>query len=65
MVGGAYLRRNLDSLAVEGRLVLIGLMGGATGEVDLAALMSRRVLLTGSTLRSRPVAENQRVLVVR
>ena len=61
MVGGAYLRRNLDSLAVEGRLVLIGLMGGATGEVDLAALMSRRVLLTGSTLRSRSVAEKGRI----
>ncbi len=61
MVGGAYLRRNLDSLAVEGRLVLIGLMGGATAEVNLAALMSRRVLLTGSTLRSRAVAEKGRI----
>ncbi len=61
MVGGAYLRRNLESLAVEGRLVLIGLMGGATGEVNLAALMSRRVVLTGSTLRSRSVAQKGRI----
>lgn len=57
MVGGPYLRRNLDSLAPEGRIVLIGLMGGARAEIDLAAVMSRRVLLTGSTLRSRSVAQ--------
>ncbi len=43
MVGGAYLRRNLDSLAVEGRLVVIGLMGGATGEVDLGACAAGRL----------------------
>ena len=57
MVGGSYLRRNLESLAVEGRLVLIGLMEGATAEIDLAALMSRRLVVTGSTLRSRSVAQ--------
>ena len=56
LVGGAYLQRNLDCLAVEGRLVLIAVMGGARGELNLAALMSRRQTLTGSTLRSRPVA---------
>ena len=56
LVGGPYLQRNLDCLAVEGRLVLIALMGGVRGEVNLAALMSRRQTLTGSTLRSRPVA---------
>ena len=57
MVGGAYLQRNLDSLAVEGRLVLIALMGGAKAEVNLATLMSRRVILTGSTLRSRSIEQ--------
>ena len=57
MVGGPYLGPNLSSLAVEGRLVLIGLMGGATAEIDLAAVMSRRLVLTGSTLRSRAVAQ--------
>ena len=56
LVGGAYLQRNLDCLAVEGRLVLIAVMGGAAGELNLARLMSRRQTLTGSTLRSRPVA---------
>ena len=54
MVGASYLARNVESLAPEGRLVLIGLMGGATGEVSLATLMSRRLSVTGSTLRSRP-----------
>ncbi len=57
MVGGPYLKSNLESLAVEGRLVLIGLMGGATAEVNLAALMSRRLTLTGSTLRSRSIRQ--------
>ena len=56
LVGGPYLQRNLDCLAVEGRLVLIAVMGGIKGEVNLASLMSRRQILTGSTLRSRPVA---------
>ena len=55
IVGGAYLTPNLESLAVEGRLVLIGLMGGATAKIDLATLMSRRLVITGSTLRSRSV----------
>ena len=41
LVGGPYLQRNLDSLAVEGRLVLIAVMAGTTGELNLAALMSR------------------------
>ena len=57
MVGGPYLQRNLDSLALEGRVVLIALMGGAKGEVNLTRLMSRRLILTGSTLRGRSVKE--------
>lgn len=57
MVGGSYLRRNLDVLATEGRIVTIGLMGGAAAEVDLAQIMSRRAVLTGSTLRSRSVEQ--------
>ncbi len=55
MVGGSYLPRNMDCLAIEGRIVMIGLMGGAQSGVNLATLMSRRVTLTGSTLRSRAV----------
>ena len=57
MVGAPYLQPNLDLLALDGRLVVIGLMGGAKAEVSLATLMSRRLVLTGSTLRARAVAE--------
>ena len=57
MIGGPYLEPNLKTLSVEGRLVLIGLMGGATAEINLASLMSRRLFLTGSTLRSRSISQ--------
>ena len=57
IIGAPYLAQNLDSLAPEGRLVLIGLMGGAVGEVNLSRLMSGRLFVTGSTLRSRGEAE--------
>jgi NADPH2:quinone reductase len=57
IVGGDYLERNLKSLAVEGRLVQIGLQGGAKTTISLSTLMQRRLTLTGSTLRIRSVAE--------
>jgi putative PIG3 family NAD(P)H quinone oxidoreductase len=57
IIGGSYLERNLRSLAVEGRLVQIGLMGGATTQINLGTLMRRRLTLTGSTLRIRTVDE--------
>jgi putative PIG3 family NAD(P)H quinone oxidoreductase len=57
MVGGDYVARNIEALAVEGRLVQIGLLGGYRAQVNLIALMQRRVTLTGSTLRARSVAE--------
>jgi NADPH2:quinone reductase len=53
MVGGDYLKRNLDCLAEEGRHVSIAVQGGATGEVNIAKVMQRRLTLTGSTLRPR------------
>ena len=62
MVGGAYLERNLGCLAVDGRLVLIALMKGATAEINLATLMSRRLTVTGSTLRSRPVDQKAGII---
>ncbi len=62
VVGGAYLERNVASLAVEGRLVIIGLMEGARAELDLARLMSRRLTVTGSTLRARAVEEKAAIL---
>ncbi len=56
-IGGAYLRQNLKALAVGGRLVIIGLMGGPKSEINLAPLMVKRQQILGSVLRSRPVDE--------
>jgi putative PIG3 family NAD(P)H quinone oxidoreductase len=56
-IGGSYLEKNLACLATGGRLVIIGLMGGARAEIDLARLLMQRLSVTGSTLRSRPVHE--------
>jgi putative PIG3 family NAD(P)H quinone oxidoreductase len=57
IMGGSYLNRNLAALAVDGRLVQIGLMGGETASVDLRRVLGRRLTITGSTLRPRSVAE--------
>jgi putative PIG3 family NAD(P)H quinone oxidoreductase len=57
MVGGEYVARNIDVLATEGRLVQIGTLGGATATINVGAIMVRRLTLTGSTLRARPVAD--------
>lgn len=56
-VGGSTLSANLELLRSGGRLIQIGLMGGPRSELDLRLLMSRRLTLIGSTLRSRPDAE--------
>ena len=61
-IGAPYLEANLRSLAIGGRLVLIGLMGGARSEVNLAALLTRRLQIIGSTLRARPDAEKARIV---
>jgi putative PIG3 family NAD(P)H quinone oxidoreductase len=57
MVGGSYTPRNLDCLAREGRLVQIGLQGGADTTISLRPIMLRRLTITGSTLRIRTPAE--------
>ena len=58
IVGGSYVPRNLTALAVEGRLVQIGLMEGPPeASVDFRKVLGRRLTLTGSTLRPRSVAE--------
>ena len=61
-VGGSYLASNLACLAVEGRLVIIGLMGGARGDLDLASLLLKRLRVIGSTLRGRPVSEKATIV---
>lgn len=57
IVGGEYTARNLACLAREGRLVQIGLMGGATAEIPLSPILLRRLTITGSTLRIRTSEE--------
>jgi len=57
MVGADYFGRNLDVLAVEGRLVEIATLSGVKGEVNIQTIMQRRLTITGSTLRARAVAE--------
>lgn len=57
MVGGDYTQRNLSALAVEGRLVFIAFLRGAKMELNLAPVMMKRLTVTGSTLRARPVAD--------
>ena len=56
MVAGDYIPRELDALAEDGRLVIIATLGGARASIDLPKLMRRRLTITGSTLRPRPVA---------
>lgn len=56
IIGGSYLAQNLSVLDEDGRMVIIGLMGGAKAEIDLAAVMRKRLAVRGSTLRARSVA---------
>ncbi|NCX66743.1 MAG: NAD(P)H-quinone oxidoreductase, partial [Burkholderiaceae bacterium] len=56
MVTGTYLQREIDCLADDGRIVVIAIMGGSKAEVNTAQILRRRLSITGSTLRPRPVA---------
>jgi NADPH2:quinone reductase len=56
MVAGDYVPREIGCLADDGRLVIIALLGGAEARLDLSAILRRRLTVTGSTLRPRPVA---------
>ncbi|MGA0533094.1 NAD(P)H-quinone oxidoreductase [Hansschlegelia sp. KR7-227] len=61
MIGGEYTAKNIKSLAPEGVLVQIAFMQGPKVQIDLTPIMLKRLTLTGSTLRSRPVAEKARI----
>jgi len=61
-IGAAYFEKNLAALRTGGRLVLIGLMGGAKTEINLAALLGRRLSVIGSTLRTRTLAEKAAIV---
>jgi NADPH:quinone reductase-like Zn-dependent oxidoreductase len=56
-VGAAYLAENVAALARGGRLVVIGLMGGVSGDIPLGVLLQKRALVRGTVLRSRPLEE--------
>ncbi|WP_019633615.1 NAD(P)H-quinone oxidoreductase [Actinomadura atramentaria] len=61
-MGAKYLPRNVRALATGGRLVVIGLQGGATGELDLGALLAKRASVHATGLRARPAAEKAAVV---
>ena len=61
-IGAKYLGRNVDVLATSGRLVVIGLMGGRTGELDLGALLAKRGAVVATSLRARPAEEKATIV---
>ena len=61
MVAGDYVAREIDCMADDGRLVIIALLGGAKGTIDFGQILRRRLTVTGSTLRPRPVAFEQMI----
>ena len=56
IMGASYLDRNIDALATDGQLVIIGMQGGIKGELNLGKLLIKRARVIGSTLRGRPVS---------
>lgn len=62
IMGAKYLQRNVDALAMSGRLVIIGLQGGRTGELDLGKLLAKRGAVVATSLRPRPLAEKAAIV---
>lgn len=62
IVGAKYLDRNVQALAVNGRLAIIGLQGGVKGELNLGALLAKRAAVTATSLRGRPIAEKAAIV---
>ena len=61
MVAGSYVARNLEIAALEGRVVTISLLGGSKAEINMSMILTKRLTLTGSTLRARTVAQKAEV----
>jgi putative PIG3 family NAD(P)H quinone oxidoreductase len=61
-IGAKYLERNIDLLAVNGRLVIIGLQGGRSAEIDLGAMLAKRCAVIATTLRARPPEEKATIV---
>ncbi|MFH8585752.1 NAD(P)H-quinone oxidoreductase [Streptomyces celluloflavus] len=62
IIGAKYLQRNVKTLAVNGRLAIIGMQGGVKAELNLAALLSKRAAITGTGLRARPLSEKAAIV---
>jgi putative PIG3 family NAD(P)H quinone oxidoreductase len=62
IVGAAYLARNLDVLATNGRLVVIGMQGGTKAELNLGALLAKRAAVLATSLRARPATEKAAIV---
>ena len=60
IMGAAYLDRNIDALATDGQLVIIGMQGGIKGELNIGKLLMKRARVIGTTLRARPVTGPER-----
>ncbi|MFI6941464.1 NAD(P)H-quinone oxidoreductase [Streptomyces sp. NPDC050418] len=62
IMGAKYLQRNVDALAVNGRLAIIGLQGGVKGELNLSTLLGKRAAITATSLRARPLGEKAAIV---
>ncbi|WP_329322082.1 NAD(P)H-quinone oxidoreductase [Streptomyces sp. NBC_01262] len=62
IMGAKYLERNVDALAVNGRLVIIGLQGGVKAELNLGKLLAKRAAVAATTLRARPLEEKAAIV---
>ncbi|UUU41107.1 NAD(P)H-quinone oxidoreductase [Streptomyces sp. NBC_00162] len=62
IMGAKYLSRNVEALAVNGRLAIIGLQGGVKAELNLGALLSKRAAITATSLRARPLEEKAAIV---
>ncbi|GGV19299.1 NAD(P)H-quinone oxidoreductase [Streptomyces griseoflavus] len=61
-MGAKYLDRNVQALAVNGRLAIIGMQGGAKGELNIGALLTKRAAISATSLRARPAAEKAAIV---
>jgi putative PIG3 family NAD(P)H quinone oxidoreductase len=61
-MGAKYLQRNVETLAVNGRLSIIGMQGGVKGELNIGALLSKRAAISATSLRARPLDEKAAIV---
>ena len=62
VVGAKYLEPNVEALATNGRITIIGMQGGVKGELNIGRLMNKRGAVIGTTLRSRPLSEKAQIM---